>query len=76
MKKNMGLWDRTLRLIAALAIAILLIAGVLKGPLAIVMAVLAVIFVITTLVSYCPLYTPMKIDTKRKGGMPPSRNGV
>jgi Inner membrane protein YgaP-like, transmembrane domain len=70
MKKNMGFWDRTFRLIAALAIAILLIAGVLKGTVAIILAIVAVIFVITTLVSYCPLYGPMKIDTKGKGGTP------
>jgi Inner membrane protein YgaP-like, transmembrane domain len=70
MKKNMGLWDRTLRLIAALAVAILLITGVLKDTLAIILAIVAVILVITTLVSYCPLYVPMKINTKGKGGTP------
>jgi hypothetical protein len=44
MKKNMGRWDRTLRLVAALVIAGLLIAGVLKGTAAIVLAVVALIF--------------------------------
>jgi hypothetical protein len=70
MKKNMGRWDRTLRLVAALVIAGLLIAGVLKGTAAIVLAVVALIFVITTFVSYCPLYAPLGIDTKKKGGTP------
>ncbi len=70
MKKNLGRWDRTLRLAAALVIAGLLIAGVLKGTAAVVLAIIAAIFVITTFVSFCPLYVPFGIDTKRKGGTP------
>lgn len=67
MKKNMGRLDQTLRLVAAAAIAILLIAGVLKGTVAVVMAIVAAIFVITTFAGYCPLYTPLGISTKPKG---------
>jgi hypothetical protein len=70
MKKNMGRLDRTLRLAAALVIAILLIAGVLKGTGAIVLGILAAIFLITTLVGFCPLYVPLNADTKGKGGAP------
>lgn len=64
MKKNMGRWDRTLRLVAALIITVLIIAGAVKGTAAITLFVLAVIFVITTLVGFCPLYKPMGISTK------------
>jgi O-antigen ligase len=70
MKRNMGRWDRTLRLAAALVIAVLLIAGVLKGAAAVVLAILAAIFVITTFVGFCPLYVPLGVDTKGKGGTP------
>jgi hypothetical protein len=63
MKKNMGRWDRTFRLIAALIITVLIIAGAVKGTAAIILFVLAVIFVITTLVGFCPLYKPMGIST-------------
>ncbi len=66
MKRNMGRLDQTLRLVAAAAIAILLIAGVLKGTVAVVMAIVAAIFVITTFAGYCPLYTPLGISTKPK----------
>jgi len=66
MKRNMGRLDQTLRLVAAAAIAILLIAGVLKGTVAVVMAIVAAIFVITTFAGYCPLYTPLSISTKPK----------
>jgi len=64
MKKNMGRWDRTLRLAAAAVFAVLLIAGVVKGTLAIVLAILAAIFVITTFVGFCPIYGPLGISTK------------
>jgi fatty acid desaturase len=70
MKKNMGRLDRTLRLVAALAIAGLLLAGVFKGTVAVVLAVVAVIFVVTTFVGFCPLYVPLKADTKGPGGTP------
>lgn len=70
MAKNMGRLDRVLRLAAAAVIAALLVAGVLKGTLAIIMALLAAIFVITTFVGFCPLYMPLGLSTRegRKGG--------
>ncbi len=67
MKKNMGPADKTVRLVAAAALAVLLIAGVVKGTLAIVAAILAAVFVITTLVGTCPAYIPLGISTKGKG---------
>jgi Inner membrane protein YgaP-like, transmembrane domain len=70
MKQNMGRWDRVLRLAAAAAIAVLLIAGILKGTAAVVLAIVAAIFVITTFVGFCPLYVPLGISTKGKGGTP------
>lgn len=70
MKQNMGRWDRVLRLVAAAAIAVLLIAGILKGTAAVVLAIVAAVFVITTFVGFCPLYVPFGISTKGKGGAP------
>lgn len=64
MKTNMGRWDRTLRLVAAAVFAVLLIVGAVKGTLAIVLAILAAIFVITTFVGFCPVYAPFGISTK------------
>lgn len=64
MKTNMGRFDRVLRLAAAAVIAVLLIAGVLKGTAAIVLAILAAVFVITTFVGFCPIYAPLGISTK------------
>ena len=67
MKKNMGRWDRTLRLVGAAVFAVLLIAGVVKGTAAVILAILAAILVITTFISFCPIYAPFGISTKRKG---------
>jgi len=67
MKVNMGRFDRTLRLVAAAVFAVLLIAGVVKGTLAIVMALIAAMFVITTFLGFCPAYLPFGVSTKKKG---------
>ncbi len=65
MKKNMGRTDRTIRLLAALAIAILLLAGGVKGTLAVVLIAIAVILVLTTLLGFCPAYVPLKVSTTK-----------
>jgi len=68
MKKNMGRTDQLLRLLAAANIAVLLVAGMVKGTAAVVLAILAAVFVITTFVGFCPAYVPFGISTKGKGG--------
>ena len=65
MKKNMGRIDQLLRLLAAAVIAVLLVAGIVKGTAAVVLAILAAVFVITTFAGFCPLYAPLGISTKR-----------
>ncbi len=67
MKTNMGRVDRTLRLVAAAVFAVLLVAGVVKGTLAIVLAIVAAVFVITTFVGFCPAYVPFGLSTRGKG---------
>ena len=68
MNKNMGTTDRTVRIIAALAVGILILTGTLTGLLANILGVLAVVFVLTSLVSFCPLYAPFKFSTRKKEG--------
>ena len=68
MNKNLGTTDRTVRIIAALAVGILILTGTLTGLLAIILGVLAVVFVLTSLVSFCPLYAPFKFSTRKKEG--------
>jgi hypothetical protein len=57
MKKNMGTVDKAIRIIVALIIGILFFTKVITGTLGIVLLVLAIVFLITSLISFCPLYT-------------------
>lgn len=66
MKKNMGTADKVIRVIIALVIAGLVYAEVLTGTLAIVLLVLAAVFVLTSLLGFCPLYLPFGISTCKK----------
>jgi len=63
MKKNMGGTDRLLRLIVAAVVVALYFFGVIEGTLGFVLLILSAIFVLTSFVSYCPLYTPFGIST-------------
>ncbi|MGZ3765898.1 MAG: YgaP family membrane protein [Mucilaginibacter sp.] len=66
MKKNMGIIDRFIRLMIAAVIGILYFTHIISGTTAIVLFVLAVIFIITSFVSFCPLYLPFGINTRGK----------
>lgn len=63
MKKNMGSADRIIRLIIAAVIAVLFFTNVISGTLGIVLLVLAGVFVLTSLISFCPLYPLVGINT-------------
>ncbi len=63
MKTNMGGMDRIVRLIVALAVVGLYYFGIITGTVATVMLILAGIFAITSLVSFCPLYTLFGVST-------------
>lgn len=66
MKKNMGAVDRIIRVLLAAVIAVLFYMKVIEGTLGIVLLVLAGVFVLTSLVSFCPLYLPFGIKTCKK----------
>ena len=66
MKKNMNIVDRGIRIALALTAGVLIALGVITGPLAIVIGVFAVVFLITSFFAVCPIYTIMGISTRRK----------
>ena len=66
MKKNMGNVDRGLRVLVALVLGYLYYNGTLSGTLGIVLLVLAVVFLLTSLVSFCPLFTLIGLNTGAK----------
>lgn len=63
MKKNMGSADRIIRFIVAAIIVVLYFTEIIGGTLGIVLLVLAGVFVLTSFVSFCPLYAPFGIST-------------
>ncbi len=63
MKKNMGSVDRIIRTVIALVIATLYFTNVISGTVAIVLAVIGGIFILTSVVSFCPLYAIFGIKT-------------
>jgi len=63
MKKNMGSADRIIRFLIAAVVAILYFTNTITGTFGIVLLVLAVVFVLTSLVSFCPLYTLVGLNT-------------
>jgi hypothetical protein len=66
MKLNMGTADRIVRILAAIAIAVLYFTNVISGTTAIVLLVVSGIFILTAFVGVCPLYLPFKISTRKK----------
>ena len=66
MNTNMGKEDRIIRIIAALAIGALYYLGVISGTVATVLGVVAVVFILTSFFSFCPLYLPFNLSTKNK----------
>lgn len=63
MKKNMGSTDRIIRVLVAIIVAVLYFTGTVTGTLGIVLLVLAGVFVLTSFISFCPLYAPFGIRT-------------
>lgn len=59
----MGTADKIARLVIAAVIAILYFTNIITGTMGIVLLVLAGIFVLTSLISFCPLYLPFGIST-------------
>lgn len=63
MKKNMGTTDKIIRIAVAAVIGFLYYNGTISGTLGIVLMGLAGIFVLTSFISFCPLYAPFGLNT-------------
>ena len=66
MKKNMGTIDIVIRLLIAAFMIVLYFTHVISGTLAIILLIFAGVFVLTSLLSFCPLYLPFGIHTRGK----------
>jgi len=65
MTKNMGTADRTIRILIALAIAVLYFTHKISGTLAIVLEIVAIAFIVTSLIGWCPSYVPFGLSTRK-----------
>lgn len=65
MKSNMGTADRVVRILIAVLFSILYFTETITGALAYILLALGGVFLITSFVSFCPLYAPFRINTKK-----------
>jgi hypothetical protein len=66
MKKNMGVADKIIRILVAAVVIILYFTNVISGTLAIILLIIAGIFILTSFISFCPLYFPFGFSTRKK----------
>jgi hypothetical protein len=65
MKKNVGGIDKVIRILLALVIAVLFFTQVITGTLAIILLILAGILILTSFISFCPIYWPFGLSTNK-----------
>jgi hypothetical protein len=68
MNKNMGTADRVIRILFAVAVGVLYFMNVISGTVAIVLGIVAVVFLVTSFTGVCLGYIPFKISTRKAGG--------
>lgn len=59
----MGSTDKVVRVLVAIAVALLVYFQVVTGTLAYIFIAIAAIFVLTSVVSFCPLYSLFNLNT-------------
>jgi hypothetical protein len=69
----MGKYDRIIRFVVAVLVAVLYFTGRISGVTAIILGVVAVAFLATSLVGWCPLYAPFGISTRGRRHSPEVR---
>jgi hypothetical protein len=67
MKKNIGSIDKILRLLIAAIFIILFILNVISGVLGYILLALAAVFILTSLINFCPLYAIFGLKTNKAG---------
>jgi hypothetical protein len=66
MKKNVGTIDRVIRILVAVIVAVLYFTNIVSGTIGIVLLVLAGVFLLTGLISFCPLYFLFGLSSGKK----------
>jgi hypothetical protein len=66
MKKNVGSIDRVVRILMALVVIVLYFTHVISGTLAVILLIVSAILILTSVISFCPIYWPFGISTDKK----------
>jgi hypothetical protein len=66
MKENIGTIDRVIRILVALVVVVLYFAHVIEGTVAVILLILSGVLVLTSLISFCPIWLALGISTKKK----------
>ena len=66
LNRNMGTVDRIVRISLALVFVALIVTSTVSGVFAIILGILAAVFAVTSVVSFCPLYFPFKLSTRKE----------
>lgn len=66
MKRNMGTTDKVVRILIALVIIALYFMHQISGTIAVIGLILSGIFILTSFISFCPLYYPFGFSTRKK----------
>lgn len=66
MKRNMSNTDRIVRVVVAALFSYLYFSGTVAGTLGIVLVVLGAVFLLTSVIAFCPLYLPFNLSTYKK----------
>ena len=66
MKKNMGNVDRAVRTGLAVLAGLLYYTGLIGGTAGLLLAGLAVVFLLTSFISWCPAYAPFGFSTRKE----------
>jgi hypothetical protein len=66
MKKNVGSADKIVRILLSFIFAVLIITNAVSGWLAIALGIFGVVFLITALLNFCPIWLALKINTDKK----------
>jgi len=72
MKKNIGVLDRTVRILLAVVIIVLFFTKQISGTAAVILGIIAVVFLLTGVIGFCALYVPFGIKTTKKTGPTPA----
>ncbi len=66
MKRNMSNTDRIVRVVIAAVFAYLYFGGIVTGTVGIVLLILGGVFLLTSVIAFCPLYLPFNFSTFKK----------